>query len=50
VTLGEKKKEERREGLKGRVAVDGMLRCLSEDREDTPPVSKPKDQSAKTED
>ncbi len=50
MTLGEKKKEERRVGLKGRVAVDGMLRCLSEHREDTQPISEPKDESAKTED
>jgi hypothetical protein len=50
VTLEEKKKEKRRENLKGRVAVDGMLRCLSEHREDTQPVSEPTDTSAKTED
>ncbi len=43
-------KDRRRQGLKGRVAVDGMLRCLSEHREDTKPNSEPKDESAKTED
>ncbi len=43
-------KDRRRQGLKGRVAVDGMLRCLSEHREDTQPNSEPKDKSAKTED
>lgn len=50
MTLEENKKEERREVLKGRIAVDGMLRCLSERREDTQAISEPKDQSAKTED
>ena len=48
--LEEKDKDRRRVGLKGRVAVDGMLRCLSENREDAQPVSQPKDESAKTED
>ena len=58
MTLEEKDKDRRRQGLKGRVAVDGMLRCLSEQREDTQsehredtqPISEPKDESAKTED
>ena len=49
VKLEGKDKDRRRVGLKGRVAVDGMLRCLSEDREDTQPISEPKDESAKTE-
>ncbi len=46
----EKDKDRRHVGLKARVAVDGMLRCLSEHREDAPPISEPKDESAKTED
>ena len=50
VKLEGKDKDRRRVGLKGRVAVDGMLRCLSELREDTQPNSEPKDESAKTED
>jgi len=49
VKLEEKDKDRRRVGLKGRVAVEGMLRCLSEHREDAPPISEPKDESAKTE-
>ncbi len=49
MTLEEKDKDRRRQGLKGRVAVDGMLRCLSEHREDTQPIE-PKDESAKSED
>ncbi len=50
MTLEEKDKDRRRKGLKGRVAVDGMLRCLSEHREDTQPDSEPKEKSAETED
>lgn len=47
MTLEEKEKARRRERLKGRVAVEGMLRCLSEHREDNEPAS-PKNESAKT--
>ena len=50
VKLEGKDKDRRRQGLKGRVAVDGMLRCLSEHRDDTQPISEPKDESAETED
>ncbi len=50
VKLEGKDKDRRQVGLKGRVAVDGMLRCLSENREDAQPISEPKDKSAKTED
>ena len=50
VKLEGKDKDRRKVGLKGRVAVDGMLRCLSENREDAQPISEPKDESAKTED
>ncbi len=34
VKLEGKDKDRRKVGLKGRVAVDWMLRCLSENRED----------------
>lgn len=48
--LEEKDKDKRRESLKGRVAVDGMLRCLSEHRADAEKDQEPKDESPKSED
>lgn len=40
----------RTEGLKGKVAVEGMLRCLSEHRAaQRPPASEPKDTAPETE-
>jgi hypothetical protein len=50
VPLDKKEQEKRREFRKGQVAVDGMLRCLYQDRKDTQPASAPKERPAKTED
>ena len=50
VPLDKKEQEKRREFRKGQVAVDGMLRCLYQNRKDTQPASAPKEQPAKTED